>query len=72
MLGYTYTTEIQAENAVNQCNIYYGYPKENCVTSNWCNYQFSNLDNFYYILYDQSIEVILGQPIEISLTELIK
>jgi hypothetical protein len=72
MLGYIYTTEIQAENAVYQCDNHYGYPKENCITNHWCNYKFSNLDNFYYIIYDESLEVILGEPIEITLTEIIQ
>lgn len=72
MIGYKYTTEHQAINAVTLCDNHYNYPKQGCITSHWCNYNFSNLDNFYYILYDESLEVVLGQPIEIILTEIIQ
>jgi hypothetical protein len=68
MKGYKYNTEQEAQVAVSQCDSYYGYPKENCVTEHWCGYQYSGLDNFYYIIYDQSIEVVLGQPLEFDVT----
>jgi hypothetical protein len=68
MTGYKYLTEQEAQAAMSQCDTYYGYPKTDCVTEHWCEYQFSELDNFYYIVYDQSIEVVLGQPEEFDVT----
>jgi hypothetical protein len=68
MTGYKFTTEQEAQAAISQCDTYYGYPKTDCVTEHWCGYQFSELDNFYYIVYDQSIEVVLGQPEEFDVT----
>lgn len=66
MLGYKYTTEQQAIDAVVLCDNYYGYPKLNCITKHWCEYQ--KTINFWYILYDESLQVILGNPIEIILS----
>ena len=69
MLGYKHTTEEAAQAAVAQCDAHYGYPKQDCVTQHWCSYEFSNLDNFYYISHDESIELVLGLPEEFELTQ---
>jgi hypothetical protein len=69
MLGYKFTTEEAAQAAVAQCDAHYGYPKQDCVTQHWCSYEFSNLDNFYYISHDESIEVVLGTSEEFTLTQ---
>ena len=66
MKGYTYTTEQEAIDARDLVDTYYGYPKDGCITQNWCEYKQSN--NFFYIPYDESLEVVLGTPIEIILT----
>ena len=67
MLGYKYNTEIEAINAQKSCNAYYGIPKsEKDITKNWCTYDYS--DGFWYIIYDESLEPILGIPIEITIT----
>lgn len=68
MVGYKYTTEQEAINAKNLCNNAFNYPKNDSVTENWVGYQFSNLDNFYYIIFDESIESILGLPIIFDVT----
>jgi hypothetical protein len=65
MEGYKYTTEKQAIDAVVLCDNYYGYPKLNCVTQHWCEYKQSN--DFFYIPYDESLEVVLGVPINVEL-----
>jgi len=68
MLGYKYNTEIEAINAQKSCNTFYGIPKsKNDVTQNWCSYEFSETDNFWYIVYDESLEPILGKPIEFDI-----
>ena len=62
MTGYKYTTEADAQGAVAQCDTHYGYPKQDAVTQHWCAYQHSELDGFYYIAHDETIEVVLGEP----------
>lgn len=67
MIGYKFLIEQDAINAVNECNLAYGYPKQD-TTTNWIDYQFSDLDGFYFIIYDESVLNILGQPIEFDIT----
>jgi hypothetical protein len=63
--GYKYTNEQDAINARKACADYYGLPTapEN-VTKYWVDYQIANLDNpiFYYISFDESLKVVLGEP----------
>jgi hypothetical protein len=61
--GYKFDTEQEAVNARKQCADYYGLPTspEN-ETKYWVDYQFSEL-GFWYIIFDPSIEQILGEPI---------
>jgi hypothetical protein len=63
--GYQYITEEEAINACELCDAYYGIPvTPNDVTQNWCDYQFANLNDpeFYYIVFDDSLLPVLGQP----------
>jgi hypothetical protein len=65
--GYTYTTEQAAIDAREQCDIYYGIPvSPDDVTQNWVEYQYANLNKtkFWYIVYDNSLLPVLGEPIE--------
>lgn len=64
--GYKYETEEEAINARQECASYYGLPKENGTTLYWVDYSFAELNTpqFWYILYDESIYSILGEPIE--------
>ena len=64
--GYKYTTEQEAINAVKACNQYYGIPKEGDTTENWCMYQIAGLNTpiFWYIVFDESLLVVLGEPSE--------
>jgi len=67
--GYKYTTENQAIEAKLQCNEYYGIPlNQNDVTKNWVDYQFAKLNEpqFWYIVYDETLLPVLGQPIEFT------
>jgi hypothetical protein len=66
MLGYKYQTEQEAIDARKQCADYYGLPKSpEDVTRFWVDYQEG--DGFWYIIFDESIRYILGEPIEIYL-----
>jgi len=63
--GYKYITEQSAIDAREQVDAYYGIPiSPSDITQNWTDYLTADLDNpiFWYIVYDQSLEVILGQP----------
>jgi hypothetical protein len=63
--GYKYTTEQDAIDARKQCADYYGLPvSPEDVTQYWCDYQTAELDNpiFYYIRFDESLTVVLGEP----------
>lgn len=63
--GYQYITEEEAINARELCDTYYGIPvSPDDVTQNWVDYQFAELNTpqFYYIIYDDSLLPVLGQP----------
>lgn len=63
--GYKYTNEQDAINAREQVDTYYGIPvSPDDVTQNWVDYNTATLDNpiFWYITFDESLEVVLGQP----------
>lgn len=63
--GYKYTTEQEAMAARKACADYYGLPKTpEDTTLYWVDYQEASLDTpiFWYIVYDESIETILGTP----------
>jgi hypothetical protein len=66
IIGYKYTNEQDSINAKELCNAYYGIPiAPDDVTQNWVDYQTATLDTpiFYYIVFDESLRVVLGQPI---------
>jgi hypothetical protein len=65
--GYKYTTESKAQKAQKACNAYYGIPKTpEDITQNWVEYQKANLNKpiFWYIVYDEILKAVLGEPIE--------
>jgi hypothetical protein len=68
MLGYTYATEQLAINARTLCATYKGLPNPQGDTLYWVNYEFSELDNIYYIKYVDGLENVLGSPIEFIIT----
>jgi hypothetical protein len=62
MLGYKYFIEQDAIDARKLCADYYGLPKSpEDETIYWVDYNYSEL-NFWYIIFDESIEAILGKP----------
>jgi hypothetical protein len=69
--GYKYTNEQDAINARKACADYYGLPvSPEDVTQYWVDYEIAELDNpiFWYIEFDSSIEMILGEPTEFEVT----
>lgn len=65
ILGYKYNTEQEAINARETCDAYYGIPvSPEDITQNWVEYQIAelNIPQFYYIIYDESLRVVLGEP----------
>jgi len=76
ILGYKYTNEQDAINSRKQCADYYGLPKApDDVTQYWVDYETARYDKpvFWYIVFDESIEVILGTPklFEVTIEEII-
>jgi hypothetical protein len=69
--GYKYTKEEDAIDARKVCADYYGLPTaDENVTKYWVDYEISYLDDpvFWYIIYDPSIETILGEPTTFEVT----
>ena len=69
--GYKYTNEQEAIDARKACADYYGLPvNPDDVTQYWVDYETAELDNpiFWYIVFDESIRVILGQPTTFEVT----
>lgn len=61
--GWKFLNENDAKAARQICNNYYGFPKPwDNVTLNWCDY--STDGEIWFIRYDESIEVVLGEPQE--------
>lgn len=68
MLGYTYATEQLAINARALCATYKGLPNPQGDTLYWVNYNYSQLDGFYYIKHVEGLEDVLGTPSEFTVT----
>ena len=69
MLGYKYDTEQEAVVARKLAANDKGLPiNPNDITKYWVNYEYSELDDFYYIQYVEGLNVVLGEPKEIVLT----
>jgi len=69
--GYKYTTEQEAIDAREACDTYYGIPvAPDDVTQNWVEYRTADLDTpiFYYIKFDESLKVVLGNPTNFEVT----
>ena len=69
--GYKYTNEQEAIDARKQCADYYGLPvTPDDVTKYWVDYNTAELDTpvFWYIVFDESIRVILGEPTQFEVT----
>jgi hypothetical protein len=65
--GYKYKTEQDAVDAREKCDAFYGIPVSvEDITQNWVEYQFAELNTpqIWYIIFDESLVPILGQPSE--------
>ena len=69
MQGYKYTTETEAIAARQTAATYMGLPVPNGETLYWVNYNYSELDGFWYITYVQGLEAVLGAPVEFEVTQ---
>ena len=67
VLGYKYTTENEAKEATKLCDQFYGYPKEGCLSKSWCEYEYYVTDDFYYIVYGDTLKNVLGEPSELNI-----
>lgn len=68
MTGYKYTAEQEAIDARAQAATYAGFPNPSMDTLYWVNYNYSEIDEFYYIEYVDGLENVLGNPIEFTIT----
>ena len=68
MQGYKYNTETEAIAARQAAADYMGLPVPNGETLYWVNYNYSDLDGFWYIQYVDGLEAVLGQPRDIIIT----
>ena len=69
--GYKYTTETEAKLARKQCADHYGLPvAPDDVTKYWVDYEeaSNNSPVFWYIVFDESIRVVLGNPTTFEVT----
>ena len=72
ILGYKYTNEQEAINSRKQCADYYGLPvTPQDTTKYWVDYETANFDTpiFWYIIFDESIRAILGEPTTFEVTQ---
>ncbi len=69
MNGYKFNTEQEAIDARKQAADYKGLPiNPNDVTQYWVNYNYSDLDGYWYIQYVEGLEEVLGQPYDVTIT----
>ena len=66
--GYLFDNKNDAIQARERCDVFYGMPvNANDVTQHWCDYQFAALQGFYYIIFDESLLPVLGEPQDIEI-----
>ena len=63
--GYKYTEEQAAKDAVALTQAEKNLPNDNLEY--WVNYDYSQRDGFYYILYADGVESVLGNPTEFTI-----
>jgi hypothetical protein len=69
MQGYIFQTETEAIAARQSAATYMGLPKNpNDTTIYWVNYNYSDLDGFWYIMHVEGLEAVLGEPSDITIT----
>jgi hypothetical protein len=68
MQGYIFQTELEAIAARQSAATYMGLPVPNGETLYWVNYNYSEIDGFWYITYVEGLEAALGEPSDITIT----
>jgi len=68
MNGYIFQTEEEAIAARKAAADFMGLPVPNGETLYWVNYNYSDLDGFWYIIYVEGLEAVLGEPTDIRIT----
>jgi hypothetical protein len=68
MQGYIFQTESEAIAARQTAATYMGLPVPNGETLYWVNYNYSELDGFWYIMHVDGLEAALGEPTDITIT----
>lgn len=67
-LGYIYQSEIEAIAARQAAADYMGLPKNaNDTTIYWVDYNYSKVNQFWYILYVNGLELVFGEPTEFEI-----
>lgn len=66
-IGYIYATEADAMDAVARVNAHYGVPVKGGVTTDWVGFQ--QRGDEWVIVYDESLEAVLGEPIVLPVIE---
>ena len=67
--GYKYNLELDAQIARKQCADYYGLPvSPDSVTIYYVDYNYSQLDNFWYIVWTNGVTEVLGEPYDFDIT----
>lgn len=72
IIGYYLNPESQAITAKEDLRVYYEIPVDGeSETRQWVDYSASYTEegevDFYYIIWDESLNVILGEPIELEI-----
>lgn len=66
--AHTFTTEVEANNAIDLINQGEGIPvSDDAVTRTYCDFQ--QLDDIYYIVADDVTESYLGEPTDLEIPE---
>ncbi len=69
MQGYKFNTEQEAITARKQAADYKGLPiSPDSSTIYWVNYNYSDLDGYYYIQYVDGLEEVLSEPSDVTIT----
>lgn len=70
--GYKFVTENEVIEAQKKLNVHFGIPKKpTSVTRNYAPYHFASLNEptFYYILHNESMEIVLREPEEFEVVQ---
>lgn len=69
MTGYKFNTEQEAITARQQAADFKGLPiSPDSSTIYWVNYNYSDLDGYWYIQYVDGLEEVLGEPYDVTIT----